>query len=599
MSKNLILYTRDPMDSDIYDPKLAYSMHLAFKTEDGYLPLNHNSGVFFAKATENEDGSINPKSLKAPYAFKLADGGYGIVSIRTEADGSPDTQDIGSVLIAVTQDFLHYKEVGTVKISDTYVDKVAAKYCENGKAYKICFYSASEKKAFKLSDLYGLCGMPVNACAGEAHCELEEPEIEGTGIEGAHTTCQIEIPDEIADKLMKKLITPVNVAINVPDETEVHCPGCIANIKAEAVYSDGSKDEKRVDWDISSVDFQKPGRYEITGLVHQDHYEFPIAENRADPCIAKWQDKFYFIATDDSSHEQNIYIRCADSIPELVTAPEHLILDNKTYPDIGGLLWAPELHEICGRLYIFHAATPGPFFNEESHIMVLREGGDPTNRDDWSRPKRVTRADGSDIAEAGKTITLDMTTFNWNGEDYVVWSHRQFIPKDLGAWLYIAKLDPSDPFKLASEPIVLSKPDYGWANNHTLVDEGPFALFRDGKLWLSFSSAAVDTTYVVAFLTLEAGKDPLVISNWVKANYPSMTSRCVEGEFGTGHNAYVIDDDGKVFNTYHARPGMKAPRSAGIRRVHFNVYNEPVLDMTEEMDIKPELKKVKTTVIVK
>ena len=86
---------------------------------------------------------------------------------------------------------------------------------------------------------------------------------------------------------------------------------------------------------------------------------------------------------------------------------------------------------------------------------------------------------------------------------------------------------------------------------------------------------------------------------WVKTNYPLLTSRSVEGEYGPGHNAYVTDDDGKVWNTYHARPGVDGHRSSGIRRVHFDIYGEPVLDVTEELDIKPELKTVKTTLIVK
>ena len=80
----------------------------------------------------------------------------------------------------------------------------------------------------------------------------------------------------------------------------------------------------------------------------------------------------------------------------------------------------------------------------------------------------MVRADGTDICEAGKEITLDMTTFEWEGEIYAVWSQRQFLPKDLGAWLYIAKLNPEEPWKLACEPVILSKPELGWANNHTL-----------------------------------------------------------------------------------------------------------------------------------
>ena len=231
--------------------------------------------------------------------------------------------------------------------------------------------------------------------------------------------------------------------------------------------------------------------------------------------------------------------------------------------------------------------------------MELREGGDPACREDWFAPKRVVKKDGSDICEAGKEITLDMTCFQWEGDFYAVWSQRQFLPKDLGAWLYIAKLNPKEPWKLDTEPVVLSKPEYGWANNHTFVDEGPFALIRGDKLYLTFSSAAVDTSYVVGLLTIEKGKDLLDANNWSKKNYPLLTSRSVEGEFGTGHNAYVIDDDGTVWNTYHARPGVDGVRSSGIRRVHFDVEGDLVLDLTEDLDLKEEYACVKTRLSVK
>ena len=327
-------------------------------------------------------------------------------------------------------------------------------------------------------------------------------------------------------------------------------------------------------------------------------FKFPIAYNRADPCMAMWKGKYYFISTNDADHEHTIYIREADSIPELVTAEDHLILDAYTYEHVGNLLWAPELHVVEGRLYIFHACTPGEFFCEESHVMALKEGGNPVNKEDWSEPKRVVKADGSDICKQGEVITLDMTCFKWEGEYYAVWSQRQFLPKDLGAWLYIAKLNKDEPWKLASEPVVLSKPDYGWANNHTFVDEGPFAIIKDDMLILTFSSAAVDTSYVVGMLTVEKGKDILVRENWRKSNAPILTSRSVEGEFGTGHNAYVIDEYGDMWNTYHARPGVDGPRSSGVRRVHFDIDGLPRLDLVEENDVNKELRTIRTTLVV-
>ena len=81
MSK-LLCYTRKPIDNVLYDPKLAYSMHLAVEENGRFEPLNHNSGVLFVKATENEDGSLNPKSIRNPYLFAMKDGSFGVLAVR-------------------------------------------------------------------------------------------------------------------------------------------------------------------------------------------------------------------------------------------------------------------------------------------------------------------------------------------------------------------------------------------------------------------------------------------------------------------------------------------------------------------------------------
>ena len=100
-------------------------------------------------------------------------------------------------------------------------------------------------------------------------------------------------------------------------------------------------------------------------------------------------------------------------------------------------------------------------------------------------------------------------------------------------------------------------------------------------------------------MCIEAGKDLLDVSNWFRNPYPVFTSRSVDGEFGTGHNAYVTDEYGDIWNTYHARPGVEGVRSSGIRRVHFDIDGVPRLDMTEEMDLAPELADISTTLVVK
>ena len=623
----ILNYTREPINSALYDPRLAYSMHLAV-SEDGkeYRALNHNSGVLFVKATENQDGSLNPKSLKNPWLFALPEGGFGVAAVRIEGDGGEDEESRGCAVFFVSPDLMEYEEVGLLKLGTEHVERVSCVYDQKRGSFRVLWQERTGERfgAFirspkelqlaavpemlegqlETEEIWsrgsGLCGSgSFDGGSGLSGSGNLNRESIAAGIQGAVPHNVLEVSEAVAARLCRKLTPPVNIGVRFPEQVEAANREELERQYATALYSDGSQASKRVDWELSQVDFDKKGVYEISGRVHQDHFAFPIAYNRADPCICKWNGSYYFIATNDADGNHTLYIREAKSIPELVEAPERLLLDSETYPGIGGLLWAPEFHEINGRLYIFHGATPGEFFWEESHVMELREGGDPACREDWSAPKRVVKKDGSDICEAGKEITLDMTCFQWEGDFYAVWSQRQFLPKDLGAWLYIAKLNPKEPWKLDTEPVVLSKPEYGWANNHTFVDEGPFALIRGDKLYLTFSSAAVDTSDVVGLLTIEKGKDLLDANNWSKKNYPLLTSRSVEGEFGTGHNAYVIDDDGTVWNTYHARPGVDGVRSSGIRRVHFDVEGDIVLDLTEDLDLKEEYAYVKTRLSVK
>lgn len=595
--KKLLIYTREPIDNVIYDARLAHSMHLALEVDGVFQALNHNSGVLFPLATENENGSLNPKCLKCPRVFALKDGGYGVVAIRTGQDGEDDEESVGSVLFWKTADFVEYEEVGLMKITDKKILRARCNYSEDDQAYEVCWKEEDEQcyltyvqdpfelKPGKHTTKVSLDSVRAKRPAPEAYAHIE----------GALPTMEVEITDEVAERLYKKLTCPVNVGMVVPESVRAEE---LKDIYATALYSDGTTAKKPVVWDMTSVDTTKPGEYMVTGTVKKPHFAFPVAFNRADPCVTKWGEKYYFIATNDADGNHTLYIREADSIEGLAEAEEILLLDSETYEGIGGLLWAPEFHEIDGRLYIFHAATPGEFFWEESHLMSLKEGGNPACREDWSAPRKIEKPDGTPLCEAGKTISLDMTCFQWEGEYYVIWSQREFLPVDLGAWLYIAKLNPEKPWQLLTDPVILSKPDYGWANNHTFVDEGPFALLQDDRLYVTFSSAAVDTSYVVSYLTIEKGKDLLVRGNWRKNNYPILTSRSVDGEYGTGHNAYVIDEDGIVWNTYHARPGTEGVRSSGIRRVHFDIDNAPVLDMTEDRDVSPEYLQVTTKVIV-
>ncbi len=582
----ILCYTRTPLDEAIYAPKLAYSVHLAYETSEGFKPLNHNSGVLFVEATQNpETLEIYPKSLKCPSLCILPDGHFAVCAIRTEPNGEPDESSKGCVVLFTSNNLLDYTEHPLVKLCDEHIDDAFLTICKGtGKA--VVRYRVGD-------ELYG-----ARLDESLAPCERVKPHQLGmeeiaADIEGCVPRNAIDVPDDVFDYVTKKLLTPHNTSIEL-DKTVVSSLDELYSVGATAHYSDGSTARKRIDWIVPRIVFGK-GTHTVHGKIHQDHYDFPFATNRADPCITYYNGSYYFIATNDADGNHSLYMRKAYSIPSLTTAEEHLVLDSDTYDHVKGLLWAPEFHEVDGKLYLFHACTPDEFGNEESHVTAYNGKGDLIEKSSWEMPIKVMKQDGTPLCTNG--ITLDMTTFESGGDTYAVWSQRQFVPRDLGAWLYIAKLDKKEPYKLACEPKVLSMPVLGWQNNHVLVDEGPYALIRDGIIYLTFSSALVDATYCVGMFTARLGDDLMDLDNWHKTGYPLLNSLSVEGEFGPGHNAYCTDEYGDIWNSYHARPGStwQDPRSSGLRRVHIGFDGCPILDMTEELDVNPELKDVTIT----
>ncbi len=589
MAPKILAYTRTPKEYHIYSAKLGSSMHLALDLGDGYKALNNNYGILFACASRNEDGSINPKSLATPFVYRKHTGGFGVVAVSLRAEmreNHPDEERLGEVIVFSTPDLVHYKEEGTVKLSDTYVEDVI---CEAvGGGYKVTYLDGN--------GWHERCGECVFALGEAKDTDAPEYTTAEAKIEGICPRNVIEVTDAEADYLYKKLNVMTNTAIDVPEKLTVSSREELHALRVTAHYSDGSTAKKRIDWYDEKIDFSVPGTYTVKGRIHQERFEFPVAWHRADPCVGKWEGKYYFIATNDRDGNNSLYIRGADTVAGLVTAQETRILDTTMYPHMKGLLWAPEFHIIKGKLYIFHAATKDEFANEQSHVMALKEGGNPMLPEDWEMSRRVVKADGSELFTLG--ITLDMTHFEIDGRYYVIWSQRRYNPFDFGAWLMLAEIDPDEPWRLITEPVAISKPDYGWANNHVPVDEGPYPLLTDKKIIVTYSAALPNETYVVAMLSAEYGSDLHDPKSWTKINYPLMSSATVKGEYGTGHNAYVVDEEGDIWNTYHGRPGVNMPRCAGFRRVHFDVDGDPVLGLTEEKDVAPALAAVSVEVTV-
>ena len=398
------------------------------------------------------------------------------------------------------------------------------------------------------------------------------------------TQCELDILMQQFSKLrFSHIRLPDNVRINNVNE--------IRNISAEVVYSDGSVDVKPVKWDTSEVTV--PGEYMIRGEVQQEMYPYPSAEGFADPVIFKWEGMWYFIATNDNTGDVGLFVRRAETVEGLFI-PENKPVCILPYDEERGFIqtfWAPEFHVIGGELYILFAVG-GKQWSPQSHMMRLKRGGDILDPDDWEEPVRVKRADGTNLTDTG--ITLDMTYFRFDERSYLCWSQRWFGP-DTGSMLYIAEIDEHEPYRLTSEPVLLSRPLYGWENQSgTINNEGPYPLFCGDKLYLSYSGgAAGGYSYVVGYLTAEHGSDLLDPSVWKKTPCPVSSSVMFSDREGPAHCSFFVGDDGKTYFACHAqRPGQDQRRNTSITRVHFDRRGFPVLGLEPSEDLPEDKREV-------
>ena len=592
-------YTRTP-SGDCVD-KLARSMFLAYSENgrDGFTALHDDYGVLFMRAESKDNGQLVPKGLKDPYLFYTKDGNYGVAAVRTEEKGGKDATKASSVMLYTTKDFVDYDEVGFVDL------KTDLAVCE-----PICEYD-SALDSYRLTWNDGAGNYYQNTLSQiSASTQVSEPvKVSAVsvrraqqGLAGANQGNLLPLENAKGTKLKNKLSKLINTGMEVPAVVKATSAEDMQAVRAIARYNDGSIASKKVEWNLSEVDFTKPGVYTATGTATQPTFNNSKAmfNARPDPQMVKYNDKFYFISTDENG-QGKIFIRQSDTLEEIKSSTETLLLDGNSFPQLfKTCLWAPELHVIEGKLYIFFAGSLTNWSGVQSHAMQLKEGGDPMKTADWETPIRVLDMEGNNLYDTdSQGITLDMTYFQVGEQGYVAWAQRQLHPVDTGSWLYIATVDKERPWQLTSERTAICKPDYGWDNNNTFVVEAPFTIQRDGKIYLTFSGGATDHTYCIGLMTASADSNLLDADSWRKRNAPILTSWSVPGQYGPGHNAYIVDDDGVMYNIYHAKWGRSATRSASIRRVHFDIDGEPVLDVVEERDLLDEYKTVTAQVEVK
>ncbi|MEU7872883.1 family 43 glycosylhydrolase [Dactylosporangium sp. NPDC049140] len=594
----LLAGTRRPdPDPDVYPARLAYALHLTLVSAEGAVTrLNDDRAVLFPRSVPTEHLDVHRvRTLTDPWVFATPDG-YTIVATPALRDGTPEPAAASSVLLFHSPDLIEYQEIGLVRLAGGGGVRRPRGVYDSARAEHVLWWTDDAGRAWssRSATPAGPWGAP----------EPGAPEVPGEAAPDG--VCALPLSEEAAERLRRRFGRVRSVAVEVPS-LHVTAGGPARELAwAELTYDDGSTARRPVDWDpdgLAAVAWGTPGEYVVAGTVRQRAYPFPFVVDRADPTVLAYRGRWYLIATDDLGGDcvapTSLLIRTADDIAGLATAADHAILG--TGPaGIAGCFWAPELHDFGGRLHCFFAPCIGAadWKRVQCHMMRLRDGGDPVVASDWESPRPVRRADGSPLRRDAEHpgLSLDMTYFEDAGRSHVVWSQRYITDRIGDAGLWIATIDPAEPWRLTSDPVHLLAAGYGWDDE---VAEGPFLVRHGDRLVLTYSGSAVGPTYAVGAIEAAAGADLLDPGAWTRTAAPVLATGPHFNQWGPGHNTFGRDEDGVELVVFHAHPTLTTRgRCTALRRTHWAADGRLILDQRPDEEVAPHLRTVRASVHV-
>lgn len=271
----------------------------------------------------------------------------------------------------------------------------------------------------------------------------------------------------------------------------------------------------------------------------------PLIEQRADPWIFKHTDDYYYF-TGSVPEYNRIILRRSKTIQGLTNAEEKAIWWKHETGPMSANIWAPEIHYIDGKWYIYFAAAHTSETNEglfDHRMFVLENSSANPLEGDW--------VEKGQVKTQWESFSLDATSFEHKGVRYYVWAQKDpHIPGNSN--LYISEME--NPWTLKGEQVCISTPEYEWEKIGYLVNEGAAVLKKNGRIFMTFSGSATDANYCMGLLTADENSDLLDPQSWIKTPEPVFQTSEETGQYGPGHNGFTVSEDGQQdILVYHAR----------------------------------------------
>jgi GH43 family beta-xylosidase len=266
----------------------------------------------------------------------------------------------------------------------------------------------------------------------------------------------------------------------------------------------------------------------------------PIVRQRADPWVLRHADGRYYFTGSIPAYDR-VELRRADTLGGLADAEPVAIWRKPDHGPASHHIWAPELHHIDGKWYVYFAGGRSDDIWAIRIYVLECASADPL-AGPW--------IEKGQLATHLESFSLDATTFVQRGVRHLVWAqHDPAIGGNTN--LYIARMDT--PWSIVGAPVLLTKPEFDWEVIGFRVNEGPAVLHRNGRFFLTYSASATDANYCMGLLTADENADLLDPASWKKSPRPVLATSEAHGVFGPGHNSFTTLPDGRDVLVYHAR----------------------------------------------
>lgn len=315
-------------------------------------------------------------------------------------------------------------------------------------------------------------------------------------------------------------------------------------------------------------------------------YNRPFIEQRADPYIYRGPDGAYYFTASVPAYDR-IVLRRAPTLVGLREAEEVTIWTKHANGPQSCHVWAPEIHYLQGKWYVYYAASEieDPW---KLRPYVLQCTGTDPMADPWVELGMMQAAD-TDLFSF-QDFSLDATILSHKGEMYYIWAEKVGVGKKISN-LYIARMET--PWKLATDQVLLTTPDYDWERIGFWVNEGPAFLRHNGRIYMTYSASETGACYCMGMLSIDEDADLLDPRAWKKERYPVLCTSEEKGLFGPGHNSFVKAEDGVTdICVYHARPYSEIVgdplydpnRHAMLMKVTYDEAGSPVFDYANSVE---------------